>query len=75
MGYIIKGWNDFYEGWLARCLEQPDDESQNESWQEGWKMGDETGELGRMLALCEEIRIGQAGTALPEAHVVVEKCE
>ena len=73
MAYIIKGWNDFYDGWLARCLEQPIDINQNESWKEGWNMGNETGEFGRMAALCEEIRIGQAGTALPQAHIVVQK--
>lgn len=73
MAYEIKGWNSFYEGWLARCLEQPKDKGQDEFWKEGWYMGDETDETGRLLALSEEIRIGQAGIAKPQAHIVVKK--
>lgn len=49
------------------------DINQNESWKRGWSIGNETDEQGRMAALCEEIRIGQAGTARPQAHIIVEK--
>jgi len=71
MPYIVKGWNDFYEGWLARCLEQQKDGDQGESWQDGWDMGNETDDTGRMIALCEEIKIGQSGIAKPQPHIIV----
>jgi len=73
MAYKIRGWNSFYEGWLARCLEQPKDKGQGNAWETGWDMGDETDETGRLLALSEEIRIGQAGIAKLHANIVVKK--
>ena len=54
MPYIIKGWNDFYEGWLANCFGLPCNENRNTAWKEGWKMGEETGAT-KMLALGAEI--------------------
>lgn len=73
MAFKIKGWNEFYEGWLSRCLEQPFDKDEDEEWREGWIMGAETDEAGRLNALVEEIRRGQLGTSIPEAHIVVEE--
>ncbi len=73
MPYKISGWNSFYEGWLARCFEQPNNTNQDEAWQRGWRMGDETDEDGRMVALCEEIKMGQAGIAKPKPHIIVNK--
>lgn len=73
MPYKISGWNSFYEGWLARCLGQPNDNTQDESWKEGWKMGDQTSDVGRMLALQEEIILSQSGEAKPCPHIIVEE--
>lgn len=73
MAFKISGWNDFYEGYLARCFEQPADRSKkSDGWIVGWKTANETSESGRMMALCEDIRRGQDGTAIPCAHVIVE---
>jgi hypothetical protein len=58
----IKGYNDFYEGWLAWILMQPFDKTKSEEWRDGYTMGDETGELA-LEALRPEIKIG---------HIIVE---
>ncbi|MFQ5787383.1 MAG: hypothetical protein ACE5H1_05325 [Thermodesulfobacteriota bacterium] len=70
MPFIVKGWNTFYEGWLANCFEQPFDENKDKAWQEGWKMGDETGEQ-KMIAMKNEIKLGKSGKAIPQPHVIV----
>lgn len=72
MPFIISGWNSFYEGWLTRCLEQPLDETQDVDWCDGWNMANETDNVGRMLALREEIALGQSGEAKPSPHIIVE---
>lgn len=64
MAYKIAGYNEFYEGWLARVLEQPRDESKTEDWQDGWEMADETGPA-RGTALGPEIKAGHI-TVTPE---------
>lgn len=66
MPYIIRGWNHFYEGWLANCLEQSLDNDAHEDWKGGWRMGHETGET-KMLALGEELRRDDIN------HITVER--
>lgn len=72
MSYKIRGWNSFYDGWLACCLKQSTDETKNDDWRRGWKIANETGEVGRMLGLCEEIKLSQSGEAKPCPHIIVE---
>lgn len=67
MAFIVKGYNAFYEGWLARILQQPLDQQQGVAWQEGWKTADETDRHGRMWALECEI----TGTTKSLPHVTV----
>lgn len=52
----VKGWNEFYEGWLARVLLQPNDKEQCFEYREGWRMADETGD-NAIAVLQEEIRL------------------
>lgn len=70
MPFIVKGWNSFYEGWLANCFDEPFEETQDEAWKEGWNMGSETGPA-KMIAMLEEIKQGKTGKTIPESHVVV----
>lgn len=39
---IIRGSNEFYDGWLARLFDQPRDVTKSDAWREGWDMLDET---------------------------------
>jgi len=71
MPYLISGWNSFYEGWLASCFEQPCDLHADGEWKDGWRIGNETGE-NKMLALNNEIMLGQCTLAGRQAHVTVE---
>lgn len=48
----------FHQGWWARLLEQPDDESRPLAWREGWRTADETGETA-WLACPAMLRLGQ----------------
>lgn len=72
MPFVIRGWNEFYEGWLANCLDEPLEDYRDEVWKMGWQMGEETGP-GKMIALLEEIRKGNDGTAVPQPHVTVQE--
>jgi hypothetical protein len=67
MAFIVSGCNDFYEGWLARLLQQPLDTEQPEGWQVGWQTADETDRVGRMWALEQEI----TGGAKHSPHISV----
>lgn len=67
MAFIVAGWNPFYEGWLARILQQPLDPEQSVAWQEGWRTADETDLVGQMWALQQEI----TGGAKHQPHITV----
>lgn len=67
MAFIVKGYNEFYEGWLARILEQRQDQQQSVAWQEGWKTADETDRFGRIWALEHEI----TGSSKSVPHITV----
>lgn len=67
MAFIVAGWNPFYEGWLARILQQPSDPEQSEAWQVGWKTADETDLVGQMWALQQEI----TGGTKHQPHITV----
>lgn len=70
MPFIVSGWNSFYEGWLANCFEIQFDETKDVAWKEGWKTGNETGE-NKMIALRDEIILGNSGGEVPKPHVKV----
>lgn len=38
----VHGYNDFYDGWLARIFGFPLDKKQNASWELGWQTADGT---------------------------------
>ena len=59
---IIKGYNSFYDGWLAWLLGVPYSKRKNSTWQLGYRTGAETGE-NAALALRSEILLG---------HVIVD---
>jgi hypothetical protein len=59
----IRGWNEFYDGWLAWVLMQPHDIAKSDAWKDGWEMGQETSDHAVMV-LRDEIKAG---------HVLVEK--
>lgn len=61
---FVRGYNEFYEGWLAYVLCQPDDATRPENWREGWKMGEETGPRA-VEALRSEIELGHV-QVIPE---------
>lgn len=67
MAFIVTGCNEFYEGWLARLLQQATDPQQSEAWQEGWRTADETDLIGQMWALGQEI----TGGAKHRPHITV----
>jgi hypothetical protein len=65
----IKGWNDFYKGWLARVLLKNGDGhheapvGKNDAWLLGWKTADESYGRGIGDVLLMEI---------DKEHVLVE---
>lgn len=34
--FRLRGYNDYWDGWLARTLERPYRELENELWKAGW---------------------------------------
>lgn len=60
----IKGYNDFYNGWLAAILMQPLSENANESETRGYNMAHETGLNSAIEVLQAEIELG---------HIIVER--
>jgi hypothetical protein len=61
----VKGWNSFYDGWLAWILMLPFSEEKDDGWKLGWQTADETGESA-VSVLRLEIQNG---------HVIVENDE
>lgn len=61
----VKGWNPFYEGWLAFVFSQPFDESESQSWQDAWKMAEETG--------ADFITVDVIQAEIEKGHIIVEK--
>ncbi len=53
----IRGWNDFYEGWISQIFQQPFDTTQSEDWQLGWKTAKETGPIAATV-IPKEIKLG-----------------
>jgi hypothetical protein len=53
-----RGRNEFYDGWLARHYQEPDNPTQNEAWREGWRMADETPQVNRIIAFAAEVALG-----------------
>ena len=66
MGFRIRGYNDWYEGWLARALGQPCPPGlsniERDSLRLGWRTADESDHP--LIVLLAEIRLG---------HIIVEK--
>ena len=54
---LVQGWNEFYEGWLARVLLIPFHVTKSDAWKDGWRMADETGDSA-IEVLQAEIRLG-----------------
>jgi len=58
------GYNDFYDGWLARLFGFPLDQKQNASWALGWQTADETPSIvGVSEVIAAEIEL---------KHIIVE---
>lgn len=57
----VKGWNSFYDGWLANIFGQELDESKDEGWKMGWDTAKVPSRLGDVIKA--EIKLG---------HVMVE---
>lgn len=55
MPILIKGWNPFYEGWLARVFDLPCPNPDNHACRDGWEMGEDTPGTDRVFALIEEL--------------------
>jgi hypothetical protein len=59
---IVRGYNEFYDGWLAWLFHVPRDETKSDVWKDGWDMAAETGIIAGSI-LREEVK---------RKHVIVE---
>jgi hypothetical protein len=53
----IRGWNEFYEGWISQIFLQSLDTSRSADWQLGWKTAKETGPIAATV-IPKEIELG-----------------
>ncbi|PHJ65026.1 hypothetical protein VF04_04380 [Nostoc linckia z7] len=61
----VKGYNDFYDGWISNILFQPRDNAKSNFWMEGYDMASETGRTQFLFeALKKEIELG---------HIIIEQ--
>lgn len=71
--FRLRGYNDFYDGWLARVLHRPRKETENDLWKDGWDMANETGDAGIGEAFVEEMRRTSIGLPAYTPHIILDE--